>query len=309
MLENIPTVLLFILSLFLGIIFPYIRKYFLKKAYWKQSQNFLMTFLMMFVCMLYFLMIGKFHIIANSTTIWLGLAYGCITVLYILFQIVATNTGPLSYTTVMISLSTVITALSGAIFYKESLNILKIIGIIFMIFCFVLAIDRSKDQDVVKSKIWFFFSILSFFCCAGVGLLQKAHQESTGKEQIVGFLFYSFLFATLSSFFLYLLFLILEKKKIIPIKEEDKIGKLSGKKFVILCIIYAILSGFSYAAVNQINLYLIGVVDSAIFFPIANGGNLILVALISFIIFKERLTAKQIVGLILGFISCILLCI
>ena len=113
--EKIPVAILFIMSLLIGIIGPYMRKYYLEKAYYRQSQNVLITFLMMFGCLFYFLIAGGFKIQASNISILLGLLYGSITAVYILFQVIATNTGPLSYTTVIISLSTVITALSGAI--------------------------------------------------------------------------------------------------------------------------------------------------------------------------------------------------
>ena len=48
---------------------------------------------------------------------------------------------------------------------------------------------------------------------------------------------------------------------------------------------------------------------SAIFFPIVNGGGLMLTAISSQIIFKEKLDAQKWLGIIIGIVAVILLCI
>ena len=67
--------------------------------------------------------------------------------------------------------------------------------------------------------------------------------------------------------------------------------------------------GVSVALNNLINLYLSGVVASAIFFPIVNGGGLILITAASVLFFREKLTGKQWTGLGLGIAATLLLCI
>jgi multidrug transporter EmrE-like cation transporter len=51
------------------------------------------------------------------------------------------------------------------------------------------------------------------------------------------------------------------------------------------------------------------VVDSAIFFPIVNGGGLIMITILSLVFFKERLTKLQWVGMALGAAATLLLCL
>ena len=70
-----------------------------------------------------------------------------------------------------------------------------------------------------------------------------------------------------------------------------------------------IAGGVGIALINQINLYLSGVVDSAVFFPIVNGGALIMTTILSLVVFKERLTVRQWVGMALGIAATLLLCI
>ena len=76
-----------------------------------------------------------------------------------------------------------------------------------------------------------------------------------------------------------------------------------------LLIVLFAAGGVGVALNNQINLYLSGVIPSAVFFPIVNGGGLILITLASLVFFKERLTGRQWIGLGLGIAATLLLCI
>ena len=51
-----------------------------------------------------------------------------------------------------------------------------------------------------------------------------------------------------------------------------------------------------------------GVMDTAVFFPIVNGGGLVLTAALAMIVFRERLTRRQWIGMLLGILSVILVC-
>ena len=82
--------------------------------------------------------------------------------------------------------------------------------------------------------------------------------------------------------------------KKIPYKRVTPLGAASG----------AIISVYS-----QINLTLAGSLDSLIYYPVANGGALLLTVLISAVIFREKLSGKRLVGFFAGLISIILLSI
>jgi multidrug transporter EmrE-like cation transporter len=60
---------------------------------------------------------------------------------------------------------------------------------------------------------------------------------------------------------------------------------------------------------NFLNLKLSGILPSQLFFPLVNGSAIILSTAASFIIFKEKLTSRQIVGLFGGIAALIAICI
>ena len=62
-----------------------------------------------------------------------------------------------------------------------------------------------------------------------------------------------------------------------------------------------------FRAVKRFNK-LSGEMDSAVFFPLVNGSNLILTTLVSVLLFKEKFKKLQWVGLIAGIVAVIMLC-
>ena len=72
------------------------------------------------------------------------------------------------------------------------------------------------------------------------------------------------------------------------------------KKEKRLFIILALVSGLLSCLYNRLNIYLSGALDGVIFFPSFNGGVVVLSTVVSMIIFKEKLSAKQLIGLLLG---------
>jgi uncharacterized membrane protein len=68
----------------------------------------------------------------------LAILFGTATALQGIAMLSAMRLGPVSYTMMFASFSTVITALSGALFFHETLTLLKGIGILLMLVSFVL---------------------------------------------------------------------------------------------------------------------------------------------------------------------------
>ena len=57
------------------------------------------------------------------------------------------------------------------------------------------------------------------------------------------------------------------------------------------------------------NLKLSGLLPSQLFFPVVNGSAIILSSVMSVLLFKEKLTKRQVVGLLGGIISLVAICL
>ena len=230
----------------------------------------------------------------------LGLLFGLAISLQEIFMIKALRTGPMSYTMVIVSCSTVFIALSGFFFFGERIGVLQLVGILFMIGSFVFATEK-KEGEKKGGFLWLIYCLVSFVFSGSIGFMQKTHQASElHKVEINTFLVLSFL---VSFIFSATLALISMKKAEKPLIEKNKEGKVY---WLLLGIMVA--SGICVAANHKFNLGLSGEIPSAVFFPIVNGGNLVLTTLSALVIFREKLNRKQWIGVILGVLSVLFLC-
>ena len=233
-------------------------------------------------------------------TVLLALAFGLVTALQQITSLQALENGPFSYTTVILSLSTLIPTLSGAIFWHETIVPVQIIGILLLLVCFVLSVDLNTEKKAATLR-WILFCAVAFLCTGMIGVMQKWHQSSAFKNELDGFLIIAFAFSFLYSAANWFL---LRKK------DSATSDTTSAKKplFTPFPIALMLISGICVAANNKLNLFLSGVIDSAIFFPVVNGGNLILVTLAACLLFRERPTLRQWIGILFGIASVLLLC-
>ena len=246
----------------------------------------------------------------SSFTLLTGLAFGLLTAMQYLFMLKAISVGSWAYTTLVATISTIIPTLSGWLLWIESISLVQIIGIVLMFACFILSTDLSSGENKKLSLTWLFYAILVFFCTGGIGVMQKVHSTSIYSGEQNGFLLLAFAFATVFAFTMFTIVHFKERRNKPTITENKKSEqvKVWDKYYSWVWIIIIILSGVCVAMNNKYNLYLSGVLDSALFFPLVNGSNLILTTLFSCFIFKDKLKKLQWLGLIIGMVSVTLLC-
>ena len=236
---------------------------------------------------------------ASLFTVLLGVLFGAVTALQGVTNMAALQVGPLSYTTVIISFSTLISALSGVLFFGESIGLWQIIGMVLMLASFALA-NGGENGGKRANLRWLLLCVVAFLATGAIGVMQKIHQSSAFKEELNAFLVIAF---AVSAFLSGVVALLLRKKE--SGSEENR----NDRGGMMLLFLLMLVSGVCVAANNKLNLYLSGVIDSVIFFPIVNGGGLILTTLASLIIFKECLRGKQWIGILLGIASVLCLCV
>ena len=241
--------------------------------------------------------------VSSVFTIVLGAAFGAVTALQGITNIAALQVGPMSYTSVIISsFSTLISSLSGVMFFDESLGWAQIVGMVLMLASFVLAAKSDVDEKKANLK-WIFLCLIAFVATGGIGVMQKVHQSSEYRDELNAFLIIAFV----SSAVLCAFFAALMKRRESRFADEKE-KKRNGKRQVWLLLGIMIASGACVAVNNKFNLYLSGVMDSAVFFPIVNGGGLVLTTLAAVLLFKEKLSTKQWIGVVVGIASVVFLC-
>jgi drug/metabolite transporter (DMT)-like permease len=296
--EDMSTSLTLILSLAVALGSGIARKYYTNKSTKGFSGGFVYNAVSCLTAAAVMMCWGGFGS-ASAFTVVLGTVFGTVTAIQGITNLSAFQIGPMSYTSVIISFSTLISALSGVMFFGESLGWAQIVGIALMLVSFVLAANVSSDEKKANFK-WLILCLIAFAATGGIGILQKVHQSSEYRTELNSFLIIAFL----SSALICSAFAALLKKR----EKTESDVKSGGKKGFWIMLGVMIAGGACAAANNKFNLYLSGVMDSAVFFPIVNGGGLVLTTLAAVLIFRERLSKKQWIGVVFGIASVIFLC-
>jgi len=296
MLLSFPPYLLLIVTLAANLLCTVFRNLYCRKAGNKIESIFLYSAITGVVCAIILTFFGGFTLDISWFTWLTAIGFGIVTTTTTIFHLLALSTGPMSLTTVIMSFSMVINALSGAVFWNEKLSILKIVGIALMFLCFLLTV-RTNSSDSFATVKWFVFAVLCSISNAAIGLLQKTHQSSEYKNELMPFLVISFLVSAVISFVVYLF----------VNKPEAKSNK--SKKLIAVLIVIFVVSGVCIALNNVLCLHLSGAMDSAIFFPVNNGASLILSILAGVLLFKEKLPLRCWIGVLFGTIATLCLCI
>lgn len=304
-LSLIPIFVLLPITMISSLTFGVSRNFYCKDFSVSNSGRFLFNSIISIICAIIIFAFSGFNLSASTFTILTGVAFGIVTVFSTVLYLVAVSIGPWSYSSVLVSSSTIITAIVGTIIWQESINLFTIFGIIFMVVCILLSTKKKDGEKNSASFKWLLFCVLAALASSGVGLLQKTHQTSSFKLELFPFLTIAFFVSAIVSF---ICFLILRNKQ--PLfSTSERTENLSRKKFIGFIVLIFILAGITFAFNNIINLYLSGVMPSAVFFPIVNGGGLVLATITSIFLFKEKLSKLQWIGISSGIIAILFLCI
>lgn len=242
---------------------------------------------------LYLICFVLFAVLAIGTkisvySVLMGLLFGIVTMLSNFYKLTALSKGPMHITVLVTTSSMIIPAMSGAIMFGESFSVGKALAVLLLIFFIYISLKKDKNSEL--NKQWVIYCILAFIFQGVIGIIQKIHQTSSHKEELLIFLASAFLFSCIFSRCL-------------------AHGGKTGLKFSKTEYIFAVICGICTFTMNYINLKLSGLLPTQLFFPLVNGGAIILTSLVSVVIFKEKINKRQTIGIIGGLVSLIFICV
>lgn len=220
-------------------------------------------------------------------TVCMGLLFGVVTAFSNYYKMLSLSSGPMHITLLITTSSMIIPTLSG-VFFGEGFSLPKLCVVALLIFFIYLSLEKKGDSKI--NKRWLIFCSLAFIFQGSIGVLQKIHQSSAHKDEAGVFLFVAFICSLIYSH--------------IRAKKSFKELNFTKKHFA-----FALICGMCTFGMNFLNLKLSGLLPSQLFFPIVNGSAIILSSVMSVLLFKEKLTKKQIIGLCGGIVSLIAICL
>lgn len=222
-------------------------------------------------------------------TVLLGIAFGAVTGISQVGTIAALSQGPMSFTVLINSCSLLLPTFSGALFWGEPVGALQYAGVGALVLSLVLVLNPQKDKQITSK--WIVFSTISFLGNGVVGIMQKIHQTSAYKAELNEFLIIAF---TTSALIMLTVLAVNIRKG----RRPQAYLPLNPRP-----ILLAMTSGMCSGVLNNVNLYLSGVLPTVVFFPLFNGGVILLSALSARFIFREKMAARQAAGLVLATLS------
>lgn len=215
-------------------------------------------------------------------TVLLGLVFGIITALCNLFKMLSLANGPMNITLLVTTSAMIVPTMSG-VFFGEKFSIAKLVVVFLLLGCIYLSIKQDSTTKI--NKKWFLFCGLAFIFFGAIGVVQKIHQSSAHKAEVSGFLFVAFCCA--------IVFCVIRN-----------IGSGEKVHWDWKTVAAGLVCGGCAFGMNYLNLKLSGMLPSQLIFPLINGSTIVLSSVISVVLFKEKLSKRQTIGLI-GGIACL----
>lgn len=214
-------------------------------------------------------------------------------VMFMICNINALKIGSVAITTLISNFASMLVTVWGFIFWEDTLTLTVGIGLVLAVAALVLCLSKDKNDKKPFSFRWLTYTILVFIGNAGCSIVQKTQQMSFDGEYGDCLMF----FAAVTAFTTCLIvFFVSDKTQIKEISKHSKI--------------FPVLAGVSNVAFNIFVIKLaVSELTPSLIDPVIGVGTLIIVALSSMFLFKEKLTAKQWLGILLGSMATVLLSI
>lgn len=239
-----------------------------------------------------FLLCNGVEFSISSYSMILAVIFAFATAFTQFFLLMAMATGSMSYSVLISYLGLIVPTIYSIAIGAQSVKVYQIVGLLLMLLTLYLGVG-AKGKAKITLK-WLLYAFGSFVALGVVGMVQFLHQSSAYKGEINGFLIWSFILMTVIFYVLYLF---------------SRKGTTEAPRYVVRSKAswMALGTGVIIGVTNQVNLWLSGVLPSVVFFPIINGGVIILSGIASVVLFREKLSKAQTIGIFTGILSVCLL--
>lgn len=222
---------------------------------------------------------------------WFGLSIltGFWFIFTYLLMTASTQRSGVTVTSLSSKISVVLPILAGVIMLGEKLNFVATTGIVLALVALVLVLERKKEPGEKNNRSWLLPVCIFFGTGSGDILMKITEQQNSGDD--LGFMIAFIYFVALVFGVIIVIWDIARGKS----KWQWK-SALGG-------IGLGVINFFSTSSVYHAMRHF----DNVVLFPIYNIGVVSLTALIGWLFFKEKLTLKNYIGLVIAVIAVILI--
>ncbi len=205
------------------------------------------------------------------------------------FSFMAVQVGSMSLTSLAVSYSLVIPTMYGLTRPEESVSVTLVVGVLLLLGSLFLV--NAKKEEAAFSLRWLLYAVLAFLgngVCSTVQTMQQHRFDGQYKSEFM-----------LSAMFLLSVFFF-------------AVAFTRRKKVVFSCVKQGwpamVTNGLCNGTVNLFVMLLVsGGMAASVMFPVISGGGLILTTLLSVVVYREKLSVPQYIGLAMGTASVVLM--
>ena len=224
----------------------------------------------------------------NSKTILYGMVSGIVLSCSNYTGYRALKSGPMGLTSAVVAFSLIVPVIYGVVFLNEVLTYKSFIAFVLIISA-ILLINKVGSERSNLSLSWWIFVVATLLLNGIYSVIQKQHQVEFPGEMRAEFMVVSMAVCTIIFFTAHCIH-ILKKQS-------------SGKKK----IFNGAASGVSNGMVGFLTLYLSSTQQASVMFSVISVCTVIAALLSGRIIFKERVSLKQMIGVACGVVAVVLL--
>lgn len=235
-------------------------------------------------------------IVPSASLLAVSALSGITTSVFVVCWLISVKKGAYMMLDVFLMLGVLVPLLAGKLFFDESIKTTQWIGIGIL---FIAVYIMCSYNNSIKGKMSIVSLALLIVCGVANGLTdfsQKLFMKLAGDTPIAIFNFYTYIFSALTLLVFYCVFNRVEKV------EEEK--KSSGIKQIFG---YILVMSICLFANSYFKTMAAGYLDSAQLYPLNQGASLIISSVMSAMLFRERLTLKCVIGLLVSFVGLIVL--
>ena len=222
---------------------------------------------------------------------WFGLSIltGFWFIFTYLLMTASTQRSGVTVTSLSSKLSVVLPTLAGVVLFSEKLNFVATMGIVLALVALVLVVGGKNTTDK-GIKINWLLPVLIFFGTGTGDILMKLTEQQNTSDDMGFMIAFIYFIAMLFGFLVVAFDLIRSKSKW---QWKNAIGGIT----------LGVINFFStFCVYNAMRCF-----DNVVLFPIYNIGVVCLTALTGWLLFKEKLTWKNYLGLTIAIIAVILI--
>lgn len=231
----------------------------------------------------------------NSTLLGISALSGISTALFVVTWLISVRKSAYMMLDVFLMLGTLVPISVGYVLFGESISAKQIIGFCVLIIAVIIMCSYNNSVKIKLTAASFLMLILCGLSNGLTDFSQKAFVKLLPETPISVFNLYTYIFSSIA---LAVVFFILKATT----KQKTYIKSDSYKKYLYILVMSVALTANSFFK-TMAATYL----DSAQLYPLSQGAALILSTAMASIVFKEKLTLKCVIGVLLAFLGLLIM--